>query len=111
MVKEARGVFRMGRLLDSTEPPEHVPRGLRNPIQVVTREHESLFAEISQLEEEAEGFLSQGLSCPRMAVFLRGLSQLRRELRIHVREEEEILFPAIIDKEHALSHHNDQGEA
>ncbi len=111
VVKEARGVFRMGRLLDSTEPSGHVPRGLRNPIQVVTREHESLFKEIIQLEESAEGFVARGLVCPRMTLFLRGLAQVRRELRIHVKEEEEILFPAIVDREHALSHNDDQDES
>lgn len=77
--------------------------GIRNPIAVMEREHDSADAALGRIRELTSDFGASSHACSTYSAMLEGLRALDADLHIHIRLENEILFPRAIALEEHIS--------
>ena len=104
MAKEEQVLFPFCRGLDTAEalPPSHCGT-VRNPIEVMVREHEDAGEALAQLRELTNGYTPPPDACNTFRAMYDALHELERDMHEHVHKENNILFPKAIRVEKLLS--------
>jgi regulator of cell morphogenesis and NO signaling len=104
MLKEERVLFPLCRALETArELPEFHCGSVRNPILVMTLEHEDAGEALRAMRELTDQFTPPPNACNTYRALLDGLAELERDLHRHVHEENNILFPRAAAAEARLS--------
>lgn len=103
-IEEVEVVFPMCRALDAARHrPDSYWRTVKNPVGVMIGEHEDLARTLEELRELTAGFDPPLDACDAHQAMLKNLAALERRLRIHVHQENNVLFPKAVAVEAALS--------
>lgn len=104
MEKEERVLFPMCRELEraETRPTFHCG-SIRNPIRVMTSEHEDAGEALAAMRELTDGFTPPADACNTYRALLHGLAELEQDMHRHVHKENNILFPKAVAYEASLS--------
>ena len=104
MLKEERMLFPYISLMESSlafglsAPP--APFGTtRNPVRVMTREHEAAGEQLRQIRELSDDFQPPEWACATYRALLESLEGLEKDLFRHIHLENNILFPKAIEME------------
>jgi regulator of cell morphogenesis and NO signaling len=94
MAREEQVLFPFCRRLDSADelPPSHCWT-VRNPIEVMVREHEDAGEALAQLRELTNGYTPPADACNTYRAMYDALHELERDMHQHVHKENNILFP------------------
>jgi len=105
MAREEQVLFPFCRRLDSADslPPSHCGT-VRNPIEVMVREHEDAGEALAQLRELTDDYTPPADACNTYRAMYDALHELERDMHQHVHKENNILFPKAIRAEKLLSH-------
>ncbi|MCP3855391.1 MAG: iron-sulfur cluster repair di-iron protein [Actinomycetia bacterium] len=103
LLKEEQVLFPMIRELAAagTSPSFHCGN-LSNPIGVMTVEHDSVGALLSQLRSCTDGYRVPDDGCASYRALYEGLAELEADTHLHVHKENNLLFPAVFEAEQAL---------
>lgn len=100
LVKEERVLFPMVRQLMSSETaPTFHCGSLANPISVMLVEHDRVGELLSSLRVLTDGYTTPADGCSSYEAFSRGLAELEADTHLHVHKENNLLFPAVIERE------------
>ncbi len=104
MLKEERVLFPMIRTLDeATEAPSFHCGSLRNPISVMTVEHEQTGELLAALNVATGGYVAPADGCASYHALYNGLAELEADTHLHIHKENNVLFPAVLAAEGALA--------
>jgi regulator of cell morphogenesis and NO signaling len=104
MMKEERVLFPLCRQLDVAEElPEMHCGSVRNPIEVMIREHEHAGDALSQIRSLTDNYMCPADACNTYRTLFDALEQMERDLHVHVHKENNILFPKAIRLERLLA--------
>lgn len=103
MLKEERVLFPYLRRLSAADGrPLTNPFGsVRNPIQMMAREHQQAGDEMRLIREITNGYTMPADGCATYRVTLAALALFERDLHQHVHLENNVLFPKAIEREHS----------
>jgi regulator of cell morphogenesis and NO signaling len=94
MLKEESVLFPLCRQLDTAGALPASPCGsIKNPILVMTHEHDSAGADLESMRGLTHDFTPPADACATYRVMLDGLAEVEREMHHHVHLENNILFP------------------
>jgi regulator of cell morphogenesis and NO signaling len=104
MAKEEQVLFPFCRRLDTAEelPPSHCGT-VRNPIEVMVREHDDAGEALARIRELTNGYAPPPDACNTFRATYDALHELERDMHQHVHKENNILFPKAIRIEKLLS--------
>lgn len=103
MLKEERILFPMIRQLEWTSDAGDFHCGsIRNPIQVMELEHEEAGRALARLRELTGDYTPPADACNTYRALLNGLQELEHDLHQHIHEENNLLFPKVVDLESRL---------
>lgn len=104
LLKEERVLFPMIReLAGATDrAPAFHCGSLRNPIAVMQFDHERVDELFAELRAVTDGFVVPADGGPRWPELYDGLAELEADTHVHVHEENDLLFPAVLATEAAL---------
>lgn len=91
MMKEEQVLFPVIAALASGEAG---PSGLEGPIACMMHEHREADGAMDRLRELTGGYVPPAEACNTYRALFAGLGDLERDLRRHIRLEDEVLFPA-----------------
>jgi regulator of cell morphogenesis and NO signaling len=104
MLKEERVLFPLCRALEAArELPEFHCGSVRNPIWVMTLEHEDAGEALRVMRELSDQFTPPSNACNTYRALLDGLAELEQDMHRHVHEENNILFPRAVTAEARLT--------
>ena len=104
LLKEERVLFPMIReLAEATEAPAFHCGTLSNPIGMMLSEHDSVGELLAKLRESAGDYKAPEDGCGSYHALYAGLAELEADTHMHVHKENNVLFPAVIKAENALS--------
>lgn len=104
MMKEERVLFPMARALAAADEAVQFHCGsLRNPIGVMMYEHDRTDELLARLRAVTSGFDAPADADASVRALYGGLAELDADTVLHIRKENEVLFPAIIAAEALLS--------
>lgn len=104
LLKEERVLFPMIRELAgaSTVPTFHCG-SLGNPIRMMLLEHDRAGELLAELRSITDGYQPPTDGCASFQALYRGLEELEADTHLHVHKENNVLFPAVLALEHALT--------
>jgi regulator of cell morphogenesis and NO signaling len=91
MLKEEKVLFPALAYLDAGRPMHG--ECLRNPIDIMEREHNEAGAALARMRSLTSGFSAPPDACESYRALLAGLAALEADLHRHVHKENEVLFP------------------
>lgn len=105
MLKEERVLFPMIRDLvaaaGSADPAPAFHCGtLRNPINVMEREHDAVGGLLARLRELTDGYRTPDDGCATYRTCFAALEELEADTHLHVHKENNVLFPLVVRLEH-----------
>lgn len=104
LVKEERVLFPMIReLADAAVAPSFHCGSLQNPISVMLREHDAVGEILAQLRAATDGYRVPDDGCASYTALYEGLAELESDTHLHVHKENNLLFPAVVAAEQALT--------
>jgi regulator of cell morphogenesis and NO signaling len=104
LLKEERVLFPMIReLAEATEAPAFHCGTLSNPIRMMLSEHDNVGELLAKLREVAGDYKTPEDGCASYQALYVGLAELEADTHMHVHKENNVLFPAVIEAENALS--------
>jgi len=104
LMKEERVLFPMVRqLYESEETASFHCGSLQNPIGVMLGEHDNAGELLAQLRSLTSDYVSPTDGCASYAALYAGLAELEADTHVHIHKENSVLFPAVIEREHAIS--------
>ncbi len=104
MMKEEMVLFPAVKQLVAAARPPLFPFGtVRNPIAVMEDEHNHAADALRRMRELTGGYRPPEDACATYRELLRGLSELERDLHMHIHKENNLLFPAVIELEQKLA--------
>lgn len=104
LMKEERVLFPMIReLASATAAPEFHCGTLRNPISVMLAEHDRAGELLAHLRSATGGYEAPADACGSYRALYDGLAELEADTHLHVHKENNVLFPAVVAAEAALS--------
>ena len=103
-MKEERVLFPMIReLADTTETPGFHCGTLRNPIAVMSSEHDRAGELLARLRSLTDAYTVPDDGCASYQLLYAGLAELEADTHLHVHKENNLLFPKAIAAEAALT--------
>ena len=100
LAKEEHVLFPMIReLMASETAPAFHCGSLANPISVMLVEHDRVGELLSRLRGLTDGNTTPADGCSSYGAFSRGLAELEADTHLHVHKENNLLFPAVIERE------------
>ncbi len=104
MLKEERILFPMIReLAAATTVPSFHCGTLANPIRVMLAEHDTAGDLLARLRTLTGGYAVPGDACASFRALYSGLAELEADTHLHVHKENNVLFPAVLATEAALT--------
>lgn len=104
LMKEERVLFPMIReLAAATAAPSFHCGSLANPIRMMMLEHDLADEQLDRLCVLTNGFEAPADACPSYQALYDGLAELDADTRLHVRKENDVLFPAALAMERRIS--------
>lgn len=104
LAKEEQVLFPMIReLVAASEAPVFHCGSLANPIRVMLTEHDDVGEILARLRADTDGYQVPGDGCGSYHALYTGLAELESDTHIHVHKENNILFPAVLEAERALT--------
>ncbi len=104
MLKEEQVLFPMIReLAAASSAPSFHCGSLGNPIAVMAAEHDVVGALLAQLRSSTDDYRVPSDGCASYRALYDGLAECEADTHLHVHKENNLLFPAVIDAEHALA--------
>jgi regulator of cell morphogenesis and NO signaling len=102
-LKEEKVLFPIiARLEAATEMPQFHCGSVMNPILVMEHEHDAAGAAVARLRALTGGYTPPADACRTYRALLDGMAELEADLRLHIHEENNILFPRALAAEAAL---------
>jgi regulator of cell morphogenesis and NO signaling len=96
MVKEERVLFPMiWELAQASRRPTFHCGSVRNPIAMMTLEHEQVGELLARLRELTDDYAVPADACRSYKALFAGLAQLEEDTHLHVHKENNLLFPAV----------------
>ena len=107
MIKEEQTVFSMIRRLEQShntgrKPPNFGSTSMRDAIHELETEHHTAVDALERIRELTCGFSRPPDACDLYRALLVGLEDLEADLRLHLHEENNILFPRAIELDNQL---------
>ncbi len=103
LMKEERVLFPMIReLAAATEAPSFHCGSLNNPIGVMLAEHDNAGALLAELRAATDGYTVPDDGCASYTLLYEGLAELEADTHLHIHEENNQLFPAVLAAERAI---------
>ncbi|MCC5951470.1 MAG: iron-sulfur cluster repair di-iron protein [Acidimicrobiia bacterium] len=104
LAKEEQVLFPMIRQLDgATTAPSFHCGTLANPIRVMLAEHDTAGALLARLRTTTDDYRVPDDGCASYRALYDGLAELEADTHLHVHKENNVLFPAVLAAEAALS--------
>ena len=104
LLKEEHVLFPMIReLAVAAEAPAFHCGSLTNPIRVMLSEHETVGELLAKLRISTNGFRVPDDGCASYRALYAGLVELEADTHLHIHKENNLLFPAVLRIEQALS--------
>ena len=105
LLKEEMVLFPLIRRLESAggEAPNFHCGSLRNPIRVMTMEHDSAGDALARMRELTGGYTPPAGACETFRAFYAELADMERNLHQHIHLENNILFPRAVELETVAS--------
>lgn len=104
LLKEERVLFPMVRELDAaTTATEFHCGSLRNPLRVMLVEHDRAGELLRRLRDSTGGYRPPSDACTSYQALYAGLEELEHDTHLHVHKENNVLFPAVLEREAALT--------
>jgi regulator of cell morphogenesis and NO signaling len=104
LLKEERVLFPMIReLAHASRLPTFHCGSVRNPIAMMTIEHEEVGELLARLRADTHGYDVPPDGCRSYSALFAGLAQLEEDTHLHVHKENNVLFPAAIRIEARLT--------
>lgn len=108
MLKEEQILFPHMRRLEAAvregRPAARPPFGtVANPIARMMAEHDNTDELLTQMRSAAHGYGLPDDACPAYEALYRGLEEFEQDLHLHVRLENDILFPRAVEMERSAS--------
>ena len=104
LMKEERVLFPMIRELAAATTAPTFPCGsLANPIRMMLLEHDRAGELLATLRGTTGGFEPPTDACASYQALYRGLAEVEADTHLHVHKENNVLFPAVLALEDALS--------
>ncbi len=104
LTKEERVLFPMIRELAAATTAPTFPCGsLANPIRMMLLEHDRAGELLATLRGTTGGFEPPTDACASYQALYRGLAEVEADTHLHVHKENNVLFPAVLALEDALS--------
>ena len=104
LMKEEQVLFPMIReLAAATTVPTFHCGTLANPIRMMLLEHDRAGELLAELRELTTGFEPPTDACASYQALYRGLAEVEADTHLHVHKENNVLFPAVLALEDALS--------
>jgi regulator of cell morphogenesis and NO signaling len=102
--KEEQVLFPMIReLATASAAPDFHCGTLANPIRVMMSEHDTAGELLVRLRISANGYQVPDDGCASYRALYSGLAELEADTHLHVHTENNVLFPAVLETEHALA--------
>lgn len=102
--KEEQVLFPMIRELVAADAPTQFHCGsLQNPISVMDAEHDRAGELLACLRDATQGYEVPDDGCASYRALYEGLAELEADTHLHVHKENNLLFPAVLAAEQALS--------
>lgn len=102
--KEEQVLFPMIReLVAASEAPVFHCGSLANPIRVMLTEHDDVGEILARLRAQTDGYQVPDDGCGSYHALYAGLAELESDTHLHVHKENNILFPAVLEAERALT--------
>lgn len=94
MTKEDLGLFPALINLDAATPGSDTARHwIRNPIDMLREEHDEAVAAMERMRTLTDSYTPPDDACPTFRGAYYALAELERDMRAHIRLEQDILFP------------------
>jgi regulator of cell morphogenesis and NO signaling len=94
MLKEEKVLFPVIALFEAaTEMPQSECGSVLIPIVVMEHEHNHAGVALARLRTLSDGYRPPPDACPTYRALLDGLAELEADMRLHIHEENNILFP------------------
>lgn len=104
LIKEEQVLFPMIReLAEATESPSFHCGTLRNPIAVMSNEHDRAGELLARLRSLTDAFTVPADGCASYRMLYTGLAELEADTHLHVHKENNLLFPIAIEAERRLA--------
>jgi regulator of cell morphogenesis and NO signaling len=104
LLKEERVLFPMIReLATAAAVPAFHCGSLSNPIRVLMSEHDTVGELLARLRMSTDGYRVPDDGCASYRALYTGLAELEADTHLHVHQENNVLFPAVLETEHALA--------
>jgi regulator of cell morphogenesis and NO signaling len=104
LMKEEQVLFPMIRELDgATTAPSFHCGTLQNPIRMMLMEHDRAGELLARLRELTSGYQVPDDGCASYQALYAGLAELELDTHQHVHKENNLLFPAVLEREHQLA--------
>ena len=104
LMKEERVLFPMIReLADATTAPTFHCGSVANPIRMMLLEHDRAGELLAELRDITNEFQSPEDGCASYHALYGGLAEIEADTHLHVHKENNVLFPAVLALEDALS--------
>lgn len=96
IAKEDAILFPAVVALEAGRPPASMGTWINQPITVMEAEHASAGAALTLIAELTHGYQAPAWACPTFRGLYYGLSELEREMHVHVHLENHVLFPRAV---------------
>ena len=104
LMKEERVLFPMIRdLADATSAPAFHCGSLSNPIRVMLSEHDTVGELLARIRATTGEYRVPDDGCTSYQALYSGLADLEADTHLHVHKENNLLFPAVLEAEEALT--------
>jgi regulator of cell morphogenesis and NO signaling len=104
LMKEERVLFPMIReLADATTAPTFHCGSVANPIRMMLLEHDRAGELLAELRDITNEFQPPEDGCASYQALYHGLAEIEADTHLHVHKENNVLFPAVLALEDALS--------
>lgn len=105
MRKEEVMLFPLARQVANAETLPALPFGtFANPVRMMTAEHEITGSLLSEMRDLTSNYETPKDACMSYEALYEGLEKLEADTHLHVHRENNILFPAILEKEQSFNH-------
>ena len=100
MMKEEMCLFPMIRQLEASDrPPAFHVGSIADPIRQMELEHDGADSALERLRELTDGFSPPRWACDTYREMLDALSDLERDMHLHIHKENNVLFPRALEME------------
>lgn len=97
MKKEEMILFPLIRRLQTAHAEgQSYPQGIQNPIRAMETEHETAGRSLERLRKLSHNYTPPNDACNTYRALMEGLEQLELDLHQHIHEENNILFPRVL---------------